>query len=449
MQAVLAGALRPPSRSVPCARFGVAVAAVVMAAVGLACERAGAATPVNAPTLVTHARTAVDGDRTTLELALSGKTAYKVFGLVAPPRVVVDLAGVRWRVADAEMPKPVGVIGRLRLGNPKPGTARLVIDTAFQAKIDAASLKPRPGGGYTLALVLTGRTRLPVAPLAGDGRLPATTPIGTAPLKVAMGPTPRPVEAEVAAGLGIDGRRGAARGGRAAGRPTRVVVVDPGHGGVDPGAISSRGLYEKNVTLATAREVRSALQAIGGYKVILTRNADVFIPLRTRVAIARRAGADVFLSIHADKMEDENVRGLSVYTLSERASDAEAAALAERENKVDLIARMDLRGAAPDVTGILIDLAQRDTKNSSARMAELVLSSTRSDTLLLQRPHRFAGFAVLKAPDMPSVLIELGFLSNPADEATLLSAAGRRGLARAIARGVDAYFTSVEVAKQG
>ncbi len=203
------------------------------------------------------------------------------------------------------------------------------------------------------------------------------------------------------------------------------------------------------MTLATAREVRQALQAIGGYKVILTRNGDVFIPLRDRVAIARRAGADVFLSLHADKTDDESIRGLCAYTLSERASDAEAAALAERENKVDLIAHMDLRRAAPDVASILIDLAQRDTKNSSARMAGLVLASARGDTLLLQRPHRFAGFAVLKAPDMPSVLIELGFLSNPAEEATLRSPAGRRRLARVIAHGIDAYFTSVEIANQG
>ena len=446
MQTGLVEAPRSPSRSVPPrARFGVAVAtamATILSAPG-ACDPASAAAIVNAPPLVTEAKASVDGNRTTLELTLSDRVAYKVFGLDDPPRVVVDLADVRWRVADAEMPKPAGVIGQFRLGHPKPGTARLVIDTAVRAKIDDASLKPRPRGGYTLALVLAGNSRVRVTPIAADGRLPTTTPIGAAPLRVATGPTPRPT----AASAGTGGRRGAPRPDAAAIRRPRVVVVDAGHGGVDPGAISPRGLYEKNVTLATARELRSALQSLG-YKVVLTRNSDVFIPLRNRVAIARRAGADVFLSIHADKMEDDSVRGLSAYTLSERASDAEAAALAERENKVDLIAHMDLRGAAPDVTSILIDLAQRDTKNSSARMAGLVLASARGDTLLLQRPHRFAGFAVLKAPDMPSVLIELGFLSNPSDEATLRSLGGRRKLAKLIARGVDAYFTSVEVANQ-
>lgn len=444
MQAVMAGASRSPARIATCARFALPMAGL-LAAAALAGGPARAAV-ATAPAAVTHATTAVDGDRTTLELSLSDKAAYKVFRLDAPPRVVVDLADAAWRVAETKMPKPTGVIAQLRVGNPTPGTARLVIDTIGRAKIDAASLKPRAGGGYALALVLAGQTRVPVAPIAEDGRLPATTAIGATPLPVVMQPTPRPAVTDTAGGR--EARRGAARAKPAA-RRSWVVVLDPGHGGVDPGAISSRGLYEKHVTLATAREVRSALQAMGGYKVVLTRDRDVFIPLRTRVAIARRAGADVFLSIHADKMEDESVRGLSVYTLSERASDAEAAALAERENKVDLIAHMDLRGAAPDVTGILIDLAQRDTKNSSARMAGLVLSSARSDTPLLQRPHRFAGFAVLKAPDVPSVLIELGFLSNPVDEAALRSPAGRRRLGRALARGVDAYFTSVEVAKRG
>ncbi|MFO1127967.1 MAG: N-acetylmuramoyl-L-alanine amidase [Rhodospirillales bacterium] len=454
-------AAAPRSRRGGRPRLGIAVAAA-LAAVALAAGRGAAAAPPRepaprapapSPAAVTQASTTVDANRTTLELTLSDKVGYKVFGLDGPPRVVIDLTDAHWRIGEAAAPKSAGIITGFRPGRPQPGVARLVLDTAGRARIDDTSLKRRPGGGYTLAVVLAGKSPpgspapaspTPVSPLAGDGRLPASVAIGATPTK--MTPMPRPRDVEV----GATGSPGRGIGtGRAETRKPWTIAIDAGHGGVDPGAISPSGLREKTVTLATAREIRASLRAIGGYRVVLTRDSDVFIPLRTRVATARRAGADVFLSVHADKMDDEATRGLSVYTLSERASDAEAAALAERENKVDLIAHMDLRGAAPDVTGILIDLAQRDTKNSSARMAGLVLSSVRADTQLLQRPHRFAGFAVLKAPDMPSVLVELGFLSNPGDEAVLRSPAGRRHLARAIARGIDGYFNSVEVAKQG
>jgi N-acetylmuramoyl-L-alanine amidase len=227
----------------------------------------------------------------------------------------------------------------------------------------------------------------------------------------------------------------------------RTVAIDPGHGGKDPGAISRSGLYEKHVTLAASREIRSELLRLGGYRVVLTRSTDCYVPLRQRMAIARKAGAEIFLSVHADKIENEQVRGLSVYTLSERASDAEAAALADRENKVDVVHGLDLRGASPEVANVLIDLAQRQTMNHSARLAATLMDELRSETLLLPRTHRFAGFAVLKAPDVPSVLIELGYLSNAADERTLRSPDGRRKLARAIARAIDGYFDRTELAQ--
>ncbi len=201
--------------------------------------------------------------------------------------------------------------------------------------------------------------------------------------------------------------------------PAWVVAIDAGHGGQDPGAISLSGVYEKQITLATARALRDELKALGRYRVLLTRDRDVFIRLRDRIAIARAAGADLFLSLHADKVENPAVRGLSVYTLSERASDAEAAALADAENKVDLLGGVKLKGQSPEVTDILIDLVQRDTMNQSAQMASLLVRELREETLLLPRTHRFAGFAVLKSPDVPSALIELGYLSNPTDERLL------------------------------
>jgi N-acetylmuramoyl-L-alanine amidase len=222
----------------------------------------------------------------------------------------------------------------------------------------------------------------------------------------------------------------------------RVVVIDPGHGGVDPGALSISGVYEKNITLGVAQAVKTELEKRGRYRVVLTRDRDIFIPLRDRVKIARQAGADLFISLHADSVGNPGIRGLSVYTLSEHASDSEAAALAEKENKVDLIAGLDLSHESPEVTNILIDLTQRETMNRSASFAQGMVGELSEVTTLLSNSHRFAGFAVLKAPDVPSVLIELGYLSNKEEEPLLRQAAYRAKLAAALSRSVERYFAN-------
>lgn len=229
------------------------------------------------------------------------------------------------------------------------------------------------------------------------------------------------------------------------GRP--VVVIDPGHGGVDPGAIGVSGIYEKNITLATARELKKLLESTGRYKVHLTRDRDVFIRLRDRVAIARQHDADLFISLHADAVKSPKIRGLSVYTLSQNSSDAEAQALADKENKADLIAGIDLSHESLDVANILIDLAQRETMNRSAVFAGALVTHVGRDAPLLGNTHRFAGFAVLKAPDVPSVLIELGYLSHPVEERELRKPAYRSKLAKAIVRSVDGYFLEGQKAK--
>ncbi len=223
-----------------------------------------------------------------------------------------------------------------------------------------------------------------------------------------------------------------------------VIVLDPGHGGRDPGAISPAGHYEKNITLAMARELRQTLENTGRYKVLLTRSRDSAIRLRDRVAKGRHAGADLFISLHADALGDSSVRGLSIYTLSENASDAEAEALAERENKADILLGMDLSNESQDVANILIDLAQRETKNRSVQFANTMISSLPSDIKTLGKPRRFAGFAVLKAPDVPSVLVEMGFLSNRTDEKLLRTSAYRAKLASAMVLGVDAFFAPAQ-----
>jgi N-acetylmuramoyl-L-alanine amidase len=224
----------------------------------------------------------------------------------------------------------------------------------------------------------------------------------------------------------------------------RVIVIDPGHGGVDPGAISLSGVYEKSITLAIAEEIERQLTLSGRYKVVLTRSDDSFIRLRDRVAMARQAGADLFLSIHADSLNNHSIGGMSIYTLSETASDREAEALAAKENKADIIAGMDLREESRQVSTILIDLAQRETKNLSATLARSMIDELGRDRRLLPKPHRFAGFAVLTAPDVPSVLIELGYLSNRTDERELLDTGHRQRLARGITRALDRFFAGRE-----
>ncbi|MEE3623743.1 N-acetylmuramoyl-L-alanine amidase [Nitrospirillum sp. BR 11752] len=221
---------------------------------------------------------------------------------------------------------------------------------------------------------------------------------------------------------------------------TPLIVLDPGHGGDDPGATAVTGVYEKDITLAMARVLARALEATGRYRVALTRDSDVFIPLRDRPGKARALGADLFISLHADIVVGRSVRGLSVYTLSDRATDREADMLAQRENRSDAIAGLDLADQSTQVASILIDLAQRDTRNQSRRLANLVVESVGRDIALLNSPLRSAGFAVLTAPDVPAILVEMGYLSHPTDARLLTTDSHRRRFAADMVRAIDSYF---------
>jgi N-acetylmuramoyl-L-alanine amidase len=225
--------------------------------------------------------------------------------------------------------------------------------------------------------------------------------------------------------------------------PPRIIVLDPGHGGVDPGAISPRGIYEKSITLASARELARQLEATGRYRAVLTRSRDVFVPLRERVARARRSHADLLLSIHADALPDRDLRGLSVYTLSDRASDRETAALAERENRDDFVAGLKLSRQPREIGAILLDLARRQTNNRSLALAGSVVGELGRAVPLLDKPHRSAGFVVLTAPDVPSALVELGCLSNRDEERLLPQPAYQQRLAKALLRAIDDYFAAI------
>ncbi len=220
----------------------------------------------------------------------------------------------------------------------------------------------------------------------------------------------------------------------------KIIVLDAGHGGKDPGAIGYSGTYEKNITLTFAKELKQELDKTGKYIVYLTRSTDRYITLRGRVDIARDKHADLFISIHADAAKNRKAKGLSVYTLSETASDKEAAQLAEKENKTDIIYGLDFKDHTKEVADILINLAQRETMNKSAEFATFLVNEMARKVLLLNNTHRFAGFAVLKAPDIPAVLLELGYMSNREEERQLKTKSYRKKLVDSTVKSINNFF---------
>ena len=382
---------------------------------------AAAATPT-----VLDIRVGLHGVTTRLVFDLSQKVNFSVFTLSDPYRVVIDLPEVGWRLPQKALPSATGVLERLRYGLFKPGNSRVVLDVSAPVAVDKAYLLGRNGAAaYRIVIDMVKTSRAAVI----DDRRKVTTPPSLQPEAKAAGlilPVPRPKPA------------------RKTGK--RIIMLDPGHGGIDPGAIGVSGVFEKDITLAFAQMLSRKLEASGRYKVALTRKRDIFLALRDRVRSARDAGAELFLSIHANTISDRRVSGVSVFTLSERASDREAELLAERENKADVIAGIDLSKETSEVSNILIDLAQREAMNQSARVAGYLVKDLARTSKLLPNTHRFAGFAVLKAPDMPAVLLELGFLSNRNEERKLKSKKHQERMASAINRAIDTYFAKVEEA---
>ncbi len=374
---------------------------------------------------VTEVRLGVHPDSTRFVIELSGNVVPRIFGLPDPFRVVIDLPEVRFDLAPGAADAAAGVVQKMRYGQFRPGTSRLVIDLSEPAKVKRHFVMEPQNGDTAWRLVVdletTDRqdfidTMRPVQQLAT---------VSPPPLLVAPN-----------ADAGDNGG-------------PLTVVIDPGHGGIDPGAVGPKGTREKDLVLEYARAIRTELQTLGDYQVVLTRDDDVFLPLRDRVTIARRAQADLFLSLHANTNDDNRVAGFSAYTLSERGSDKEAVALAAAENKSDVIGGVDLDQFDNDVATILIDFAQTKTNELSISFAREELLQTVADRAqLLPRPLRSAGFAVLKAPDVPSVLIELGHITNP-KEASLLNQEGHRhNLSAAIADAVDRHFRKIRAARR-
>ncbi|MSP68221.1 MAG: N-acetylmuramoyl-L-alanine amidase [Alphaproteobacteria bacterium] len=374
------------------------------------------------PVPATGVRVGQHADQTRFVLDLGGPVEYSVSLLDDPTQVVIALPAIDWRLSVADRARRGGLIIGARFLPALPAGSRVILDVDGPVAVrNAFLLPPSATFGHRLVVDLaqTERGVPAVEPAAGPGLV--------RPVSVAM-PVP--------------GRRP----GTPPRAPTRpVIVIDPGHGGIDSGAIGGSGTQEKDLTLAYARELRRQLQATGRYVVMLTRDSDVFLRLGERVAVGRRAvaqngGEGLFVSIHADSIPGNHVQGASVYTLSETASDQEAEALAAKENRSDVLARMDLPSEDTQLAAILIDLSQRVTMNQSVRLARSLVGALGRETPLLPRPHRFAGFRVLKAPDVPSVLLELGYLSNPREEQALNSAAHRAKVAQATVTAIDSYF---------
>ncbi len=359
------------------------------------------------------ARLGENGDTTRFVVDLSEPVAFQVKTLGDPDRAVLLLPEMRWSLLPGVGQEGLGIVKGFRVHVTELGSS-VVLDLLGPASVAAFLLPPQDGNGSRLVVDLRPRQASEGAGMTvASGTAPAVAPIA------AVAAPPAPMSKP---------------------RGRRIIVLDPGHGGVDPGAVAASGAYEKDITLAVALEMRRKLLATGRYSVVMTRSTDVFLQLDERVRVAREADADLFVSIHADSIGSKDHRGGTVYTLSQTASDKEAEALAARENKADIIAGVNLVNQPKEVLSILIDLAQRESMNLSAQFAQILTGELRSRVTMNRNSHRFAGFRVLTAPDIPSVLVELGYLSNEKDEAVVRSRAGQGKFADALVEAVDRYF---------
>lgn len=351
-------------------------------------------------------RVSGDAQGVTLELGLSQPVPYRVFSLSGPDRIVIDFR----EVAFGDWPGTVAWPTAIQRADAGParmaGWSRLVLDLARPMQPQTVDMKTDPQSGQA-------RVRLDLVPVTPEVFQAAVA----APPEARM---PAPVLQSVR--KPDDGRL--------------VVVIDPGHGGVDPGAVRGRDT-EADLVLTFSRELRDALRRTGLIDVVLTREADVFVPLPARVTAARAAGADLFISVHADALAEGRARGATVYTLSDTASDAAAAALAEQHDRADLLQGIDLHGADDVVAGVLMDLARIDTAPRSTALARsLVDGIAAADLRLHRRPMGEAGFTVLRAADIPSVLLEIGFMSDADDLRNIRDPAWRARMQAAIIAGV-------------
>jgi N-acetylmuramoyl-L-alanine amidase len=413
-------------RPVPCATR--ALIAIAFAA-AIVWPRASAAqmplpAPPDAPpaagegaAIATDARVAGDEHQTRLVVDLSKKIDMRAFTLANPYRVVIDIPEVNFQLPPKTGERGRGLIKAFRYGLVMPGGSRIVIDLSGPVRVAKASVV-EPGEHQPARMVVD------LTPVDRDVFMRASAIDNRLPRR----PEPLPER----------------RSEAAATDPRPVIVLDPGHGGIDTGTRAASGEQEKALVLAFAATLRDKIEQTGKYRVAMTRADDTFVPLAERVRFARLRQAKLFISIHCDALArgSGEADGASVYTLSDKASDAEAQQLADAENRADIIAGVDLASEPNDIADILIDLAQRETKGFSTLFARDAAAELKTIARLHKNPLKSAGFRVLKAPDVPSVLVELGYVSNAADLKHLVSETWRSRAADALARAVETFFTT-------
>ena len=347
---------------------------------------------------------------TKLTLTLSKPVDARAFVMERPDRAVIDLAEVNFQLAPETGRRREGLVQSFRYGLFAPGRSRIVVDLAGPATVGRIETATRPRDGAVILTVpfqRADRESFRKAAVAGD--------LAPAAGKAVVPPatTDR--------------------------RP--LIVVDAGHGGIDPGAIAVGGVFEKDIVFGFAQALVARLEAGGRYRVAMTRDRDVYVPLSERVRIARDAKADLFVSIHADSISSApQVRGATIYTGSEKATDSESAKLAERENKADAAAGAESGEGPPEIADILQELTLRETRGFSSGFAKTLMGQLGPVMELSTKPHREAGFKVLRSPDVPSVLVELGYLSSQRDLDLLQSAEWRASVTGSMAKAIDQFF---------
>ena len=396
----------------------LAFVGALIAGIGLAAgaRAAPATSSADSFPIASEARIGGDENQTRFVLDLNRKIDLHIFTLADPYRVVVDIPQVTFRLPPKTGETGRGLIKAFRFGLVMAGGSRIVIDLVKPVRVEKAFVVDSADAAparLVLELAATDRENF-LRKVALDQRF-------------AHEQAPPAHEQQSPSG------------------DTRpVIVLDPGHGGIDTGTKGPSGQMEKDIVLDFAKRLREKIESVGKYRVLLTRSDDTFVPLAERVRFAREAGAALFISIHADSLpkREGDAQGATVYTLSETATDPAAARLAEQENRADVIAGVDLKGQPDDVADILIDLAQRETKTFSVQFADKLIATMKRTTRLHKEPIKSAGFRVLRAPDIPSVLVELGYVSNKEDLQSLSSDNWRERTADSMASAIDGYFST-------
>ncbi len=394
--------------------------AIVIAAGGARAWAAGESAKAGASIIAAAVAVESEGAKTRFKITLSKAVTAQAFLMERPDRVIVDLPEVAFHLPSEAGRSKEGLIASYRYGLFAPGRSRLVMDLAQPAVVSGLTVQPDASGAATLLTIELSRVE------REEFRRAA---VESASKSAEGAPEPPAVQQTKDA------------------RP--VIMIDPGHGGIDPGAAASGHVVEKDLVLSFAQRLKKKLEANGRYKVLMTRDEDVFVSLGARVKAARAAQADLFISIHADSISGgQDVRGLTVYTGSERASDADSARLADRENKADAAAGVESGDMPDDVSDILQELTLRETRGFSHGFATRLVGEFDTVARLNKNPHRQARFQVLRAHDVPSVLVELGYLSSQKDLDLLMSEEWRSKMASAMAVAVERFFAT-RLARQG